>query len=154
MIEKTKTVKSAEWKETKDGTKQYLSAVLLDENGRGSTQAVFEPDLQKVIEEAYKASRSLLVGIEKEGQFWNIKTATLGEPVATPQTPRTEGKYSSKDDDILLAVAFKGAVELESNLVPEAQPNAKRVLLTTTELYMGLLLLRGRALDELRKEVK
>ena len=149
MIENTVTVKSAESKPTKDGKKYYLSVTLVAENGNERPYAIFDPHLQEVIQRAYKEGLSLLVGTEKEGQFWNVKTAMLpgdtAKPVVAPQvTPKPQSGRTEKDDDILLAVAFKGAVELEGNLVPGAEPNVKRVLLTTAEILAGLILLRPR----------
>ena len=143
MIERTVTVKSAEFKDTKDGKKQYLSAVLMDcLNGKTSTQAIFDPAMAKTIQEARDTASCLLIHMEKEGEFWNIKSAEIA---ATPQTSKEpKPSYSNKDDEILMAVAFKGAIELETHLVPGAEPNTARVLQTTTELYVGLLLLRGR----------
>lgn len=152
MIERTVTVKSAEFKDTKDGKRQYLSAVTIGESGKEYTRAFFDPTMQKTVQEALKANLSLVIQIEKEigsggKEFWNIKSAEIADatkPVVAPQVtpkPQYSGR-TEKDDDILLAVAFKGAVELEGNLVPGAEPNTKRVLLTTAELLAGLILLR------------
>lgn len=142
MIERTVTVKSAEFKDTKGGKRQYLSAVLVGDNGRENTQAILDPAIQKTIQEAYKSSALLLIRMEKEGQFWNIKSAEITTN-ATPQASKPSGSYN-KDDDILMAVAFKGAIELETHLVPGAEPNTARVLQTTSELLAGLLMMRPR----------
>ena len=146
MIERIVKVKSAETKDTKGGARQYLSAVLVDSNGKENTQSIFDPAIQKTVQEAYSAGASLLIRMEKEGNFWNIKDAMLDTtPREAPASKETKA-YSphNKDDDILMAVAFKGAVELETHLVPGAEPNTARVMQTTSELLAGLLLMRPR----------
>ena len=146
MIERTVTVKSAEFKDTSDGRRQYLSAVLVGEGGKESKQSVFDPHLQKVIQDALENNWPLIVKLEKEGNFWNIKEAEFStETKVSPDGERPrEIEPDKKADDIMLAVAFKGAIDLETHQVPEAEPNTKRVLKTTTILLAGLNLLRGK----------
>ena len=144
MIERTVIVKSAETKDTKDGKRQFLSAVLADDSGKENTQSIFDPAIRTMVQGAYNSGAPLLIHMEKEGNFWNIKDATLDiAPREAPASKETK-TYSphNKDDEILMAVAFKGAIELETHLVPGAEPNVTRVLRTTTELLTGLLLLR------------
>lgn len=142
MIERTVIVKSAETKDTKDGARQYLSAVLVDSNGKENTQSIFDPAIRTMVQGAYNSGSSLLIHMEKEGNFWNIKDATLDITPREAPTSKETKAYTNKDDGILMAVAFKGAIELETHLVPGAEPNTARVLQTTTELLAGLILLR------------
>jgi len=52
-------------------------------------------------------------------------------------------KPAKNDDDILLSVAFKGAVECEGDwYVPDGKAHNDRVLKNTSELFDGLILLR------------
>ena len=55
-------------------------------------------------------------------------------------TPRT---YPKNDDDIMLQVAFKGAIELETHHnPPEGKINTARVIQATSELFASLILMR------------
>ena len=72
--------------------------------------------------------------IAKNGKYY---TLVSGKP--------TEAKapYRKNDDDILLSVAFKGAIELERHhYVPEGTINTARVIQTTSEIFAGLVLMR------------
>jgi len=155
MIERTVTVKSAEFKDTKDGKRQYLSAITVGESGKEYTRAFFDPTMQKTVQEALKASLPLVIQIEKEmgsggKEFWNIKSAEIAtvaeesKPVVAPQaTSKPQSGRTEKDDDILLAVAFKGATECEGYwYVPDGKAHNDRVLKNTTEILTGLMLLR------------
>ena len=150
MIERTVTVKSIDWPDTKDGKKQYLKAVLVNDEGKENTQAIFDPDIQGTIQTAYEDDTQVDITLEKKGNFWNITSATPanGEPKPKPKAePKTTNGHTSKDDEILLAVAFKGAVELECHLVPGAEPNTARVIQTTSELLAGLMLMRPKRVE-------
>ena len=104
------------------------------------------PDQTRVIQDALENNWPLIVKLEKEGNFWNIKEAEFStETKVSPDGERPrEIEPDKKADDIMLAVAFKGAIDLETHQVPEAEPNTKRVLKTTTILLAGLNLLRGK----------
>jgi len=133
MIENIVTVKSATFLPTKDGKKQYLSAVMVGEGGKENKQSIFDPEMQRIVQEAHKNNLPLLVKLEKEGDFWNIKSAEITTKEATPSGT------VSKDDAILQAVAFKGAIELEKHhYVPEGKVDTDRVLRTTKALFDGL----------------
>ena len=105
MIENIVTVKSATFQATKDGKKQYLSAVLVGEKGRENTQAIFDPKIQQTVQEALKNSLPLKVKLEKEGTFWNIKEAeiTTEQPKKEERTQTSKqpyGKHSNKDSEV------------------------------------------------------
>jgi hypothetical protein len=127
MIERIVTVKSATFTETPDKKKQWLMAVLVEDDGTERKQAVFEPELQKIVQEAYKDKGKLSIKIEKEGNFWNLKEATL-----LPSTiPTSQNKPTpvDREDNILLSVAFKGATECEGYwFVPDGKPHHGRVI--------------------------
>jgi hypothetical protein len=96
MITREVTVKSADWLNTKDGSKEYLSAVLVDtENQKESKQSIFDPDLQKSIQWAFEKKLTLSVKLEKEGQFWNLKQVEIISP-PSPVSPSSETPQKSE----------------------------------------------------------
>ena len=130
---KTLTVKNIEWKPTKDGSKQYM-AVILTNGQKDSTKSIFDPEQQKVFQEAYYNNKTVNVEFEKNGQFWNVKSVEIVEG----ETPVSK-LQNTKKDEILLSVAFKGAVELENYwYVRDENPHNARVLQNTEQLYDGL----------------
>ena len=55
-------------------------------------------------------------------------------------------RYFKNDDDIMLQVALKAAVELEKHhFVPEGKINIPRIAQATNELFANLLLMRPKA---------
>jgi len=111
MIQKTVKVKSAETLPTKDGKKTYLSVTLTDGN-RDNKYSVFDPALQKTLQGAYKSGLSVNVGLEKEGNFWNVKSAeiTSADIVQTTQkeAPRQSKSYTADPQKI-------ESIELQNN---------------------------------------
>jgi len=133
MIENIVIVQSATFLPTKDGKKQYLAAVMVGESGKENKQSIFDPEMQKIVQEAHKNNLPLLVKLEKEGNYWNIKSAEITSKKAIPSGAM------SKEDAILQAVAFKGAIELEKHhFVPEGKVDTDRVLRSTRALFDGL----------------
>jgi len=60
-----------------------------------------------------------------------------------PGSPKRDFKPSKNDDDIMLQVAFKGAIELEKHhFVPEGKITTGRIMQATSEIYAALLLMR------------
>lgn len=144
MIERTVTIKSAQMMDAQGGKQQYLATILVSSEGRESKKAIFDPNMQKVIQQAYKENKALNIKLEKEGNFWNIKEAQVSDKIATVgQKEEKTWKPAKNDDDILLSVAFKGAIELERHhYVPEGKINTGRVIQTTSEIFAGLVLMR------------
>ena len=128
MIERTVTVKDLEWLPTKDGKKQYMSVALTD-GTKDSKQAVFDVAIQKTIQEAKDTDSSLLVKLEKEGNFWNIKAAaitaipkTFQEAKAAPKSePKTEWKGRT-EDGMDRRTALMQAVEMYKHVVAGQLP--------------------------------
>ena len=91
MIQNIVKIKSTTTLPTKDKKKTYLSVVWTD-GAKEYKKPIFDPALQKVFQEAEKSGESVNVGVEKEGDFWNVKTAEITtEAPKTEQKPRTEG---------------------------------------------------------------
>ena len=145
MIQKTVKVKSAETLPTKDQKKTYLSVTLTDGN-RDNKYSVFDPALQKTLQDANKSGESVSVGLEKEGNFWNIKSAeiSMGEDDHPPIPPKsTRTIYPKNDDDIMLQVALKAIVDLHKHhYVPAGKVDVGIVAQDTNELFASLIMMR------------
>lgn len=127
MIQRTVKVKEATTTPTKDGKKTYLSAVLSD-GTRESKYSIFDPNLQKILQEAHKSGESVNVGLEKEGNFWNVKTAVItSEEVVTEQketkpTWKPSGKSPEEQASIERQVDKKNAVEIYCHVTEQGTP--------------------------------
>lgn len=78
------------------------------------------------------------IQLSKNGQSYILKRKT-------EQATKSQSTWKpvKNDDDILLSVAFKGAIELERHhIVPEGKINTVRVIQTTSEIFAGLVLMR------------
>ena len=154
MIERTVTVKSTEWLDTKDGKKQYLSAVLQADSGKESKQSIFDPAIQKIVEQAEKDNAPLNIKLEKEGNFWNIKSAS--REMSAKENVERSRPYRN-EEAIMLQVAFKGAVECERYwYIPDGKQHNARIIQNTEELFVGLQDLlkdRGNSLIEEAKRL-
>ena len=123
MIERTVTVKEIVWIAAKGGKKQYMSVVLTD-GTRDNKQAVFDPSFQKILQEAKDTDSPLLIKLEKEGNFWNIKGAAITheEPKAAPKSePKPEWKGRT-EDGMDRRTALMQAVEVYNHVVAEQIP--------------------------------
>ena len=147
-MERTVRVKEIDWK---DGARGQYMSVVLDEGTQDRKYAIFDPNIQDTLTAARNDGLPVLIEVEKKGNFWNVTSAQLvhGEPKGKPKpdTGKATDGRTWKDDEILLAVAFKGAVELECHLVPGAEPNTARVIQTTSELLAGLMLMRPKRVE-------
>ena len=158
MIQGIVKVKSCETLPTKDGKKTYLSAVLTGEKG-DRKYSIFDAGLQKTIQEAHKQGASVKIGLEKEGNFWNLKTAEVTtEQVVSPSVEKTtisERSYRKDDNAIMLQVAFKGAVECEGYwYVPDGKAHTDRVTQNTEGLLIGLQEIMKKRFNPLVEEAK
>ena len=86
MITRQAQVISTEMVDTADGKRQYMKVVLRGNEGREGKQSVFDPAIQKVMTEAHRQGCWVENTLEKEGNFWNIKSSIL-----LPNTPEPEG---------------------------------------------------------------
>lgn len=138
MIERLVRVKSAEFVDGQKGP--YMKAQFeATDNKKSSTQAVFDGELQKIIQQAEREDKLLLVKLEKQGNFWNLKEAHISKEQAETATVSPSG-LSDRDKQILVGVAFKGATECEGYwYVPDGTPHNARVLQSTAWFYDGLL---------------
>jgi hypothetical protein len=85
-----------------------------------------------------------LIKPEKGRWYYKRKGTTTQENKPTEDKPKyTPKTYPKNDDDIMLQVAFKGAIELETHHnPPEGEINTARVIQATSELFAGLILMR------------
>ena len=148
MIERIVTVKSATFVETADKSKKYLSAVLVNEDGKENKQAVFDPDLQKIIQDACKEEYKLSVKLEKEGNFWNLKEAKVAT-VAELEEPKTEQRFyhdrhsQDAEDWTNIRTAVMQAVALETHhVVPEGKTNIARTMQDAQQIFASMLMMK------------
>ena len=157
MIQSIVKIKSTTTLPTKNKKKTYLSVTWVD-GEKEYKKPIFDPALQEVFQSAEKSGESVNVGVEKEGDFWNVKTAEItSEAVVTEQKEfRSTWKPSRNDETIMLQVAFKGAVECEGYwYVPDGQAQTARVIQNTEELFVGLQeILKSRTTNPVVEEAK
>lgn len=81
-IDRIAWVQSVEWCDGKNNTK-YPKYLIKGEDGKESPKAVFEPELQKVLNEALERHLACTIkldktdGYDKPSQYWNIKAVQL-----------------------------------------------------------------------------
>ena len=126
MIQRTVRVESIDWLDTKDGKKQYMSAVLTD-GEKESKQAIFDSAIQKAIQEARDTDSPLLIELEKKGNFWNVTSAVIMEAeVEAPKPkakPQTNGDWKGRTEDGMdRRTALMQAVELYKHSVEAGVP--------------------------------
>ena len=150
MIQRTVKVKEATTTPTKDGKKTYLSAVLSD-GSRENKYSIFDPALQMILQEAYKSGESVNVGLEKEGNFWNIKTAVItSEDVTEQKEPKSSGqryyhdRHSQDAEDWTnIRTAVMQAVALETHhIVPEGKVDVHRVMQDAAEIFADMCMMK------------
>lgn len=80
----------------------------------------------------------------QKGDWYYVRADGDSKGQYSPQARKPQSTKSTKnDDDIMLQVAFKGAVELEQHHnPPEGKINTARVIQATSELFAGLILMR------------
>lgn len=84
-ITKIVTVKSTEQKESTKGN-PYLSVVMTDEKGRGSTYTIFDQSQWEI----YKVGKALEIKIEKQGNYWNIiEVSGVADKLPPAQKPKS-----------------------------------------------------------------
>ena len=135
MIERTLWVKEIEWrKDKKDRDYAYITLLSVEEatNEQKETHKAEYPGLiLDVLKEAHEKSLAVAAELEKEGNFWNIKSAVLMKDAIkkVEQPPAVEIGYEgaknvpsvvsqakpspvpSKDVQIARAVALKASIE-------------------------------------------
>ena len=150
MIQRTIKVKEATTTPTKDGKKTYLSAILSD-GTRESKYSIFDPNLQKILQDAHKSGESVNVGLEKEGNFWNIKTAVVtSEEVTEQKEPKSSGqryyhdRHSQDAEDWTnIRTAVMQAVVLHTHhIVPEGKVNVKSVMQSASEIFADMCMIK------------
>jgi len=148
MIQGIVKVKSCETLPTKDGKKTYLSAVLTGEKG-DRKYSVFDPALQKTIQEAHKQGASLKIGLEKEGNFWNLKTAEITAEQPPSVEPKSNGKFyhdrhsQDAEDWTNIRTALMQAVELETHHYPPAgKVDTGRTMQIASEIFASMIMMK------------
>jgi len=147
MIQNIVKVKSTTTLQGKKGP--YLSVVWTDGN-KDFKKNIFEPDFQKVFQQAEKSGESVNVGVEKEGDFWNVKTAVITSEEVTQSAPATTGsspkksygKSQDEEDWTNIRTAVMQAVALETHLVPGAKADVKGVMQNATEIFADMCMMK------------
>jgi len=156
MIQNIVKVKSTTTLQGKKGP--YLSVVWTD-GDKEFKKNVFEPAYQKVFQQAEKSGESVKVGVEKEGDFWNIKAAEItSEEVSQKATvsPSGEKARSSEtgqryyhdrhsadaEDWTNIRTAVMQAVALETHLVPGAKADVKGVMQNAAEIFADMCMMK------------
>ncbi len=85
------------------------------------------------------------IKLHQSGNYYmpNKGQSSQGASKPAPK-PWAKSNWTPKnDDDIMLQVAFKGAIELETHhIVPEGKIDTGRILQATNEMFAGLLMMR------------
>ena len=148
MINKTVQVKSATTEQGK-GNKTYLSVVLTD-GKRENKYAIFDPALQTTLQNAYKSGENVNVGLEKEGNFWNVKSAeitseniqtTEREPVKQTKTWKP-AKDQDAEDWTNIRTAVMQATLLRTHLVPGAKTEVGAMMQDAAEIFAGMCVMK------------
>ena len=147
MIQKTVKVKEATTTPTKDGKKTYLSVVLSD-GTRDNKYSVFDSALQKTLQDAHKSGESVSVGLEKEGNFWNVKTAEITtEEVKTEPQPTGQRYYHDRhsqdaEDWTNIRTAVMQAVALHTHQPPQGNVDVKSVMQNASEIFADMCMMK------------
>ena len=155
MITRTVKVTKAETLPTKDGKKTYLSVVLSDGN-RDNKYSIFDPALQKTLQDAHKSGESVSVGLEKEGNFWNIKSAEVTtEEVQATTEPKSSGqrfyhdRHSQDAEDWTnIRTSVMQAVQLETHQVPTGKIDVGRVMQNANEVFASMIIMKPKREDK------
>ena len=148
MIENIVKVKSTTT--IQGGKGPYLSVVWTDGN-KDFKKNVFDPAFQKVFQQAEKSGESVKVGVEKEGNFWNVKLAEItSEEVVPPSSttdnkPKQRGSYGKSQDEedwTNIRTAVMQATALATHLVPGAKTDVKSMMQDAAEIFAGMGMLK------------
>ena len=151
MIQNIVKVKSTTSLPTKDKKKTYLS-VVWEDGGKEYKKPIFDPALQKVFQEAEKSGEFVNVGVDKEGDFWNVKTAEItsahvSQTAPVPETRNTGtrksyGKSQDEEDWTNIRTAVMQATAMRTHLVPEAKTDIKSMMQDAAEIFAGMGMLK------------
>jgi hypothetical protein len=117
----------------------------------GEERTLFTPSKPLFTEGSDIPVESLEVKTSKKGkEYFVIPDKPKSEPakpeIGVPPHKDSGGfqRYQKDDDAIMLQVAFKGVVELDTHhIVPEGKVNCERVLENTFHIYAGLQLIKA-----------
>ena len=146
MIHNIVKVKSTKSIKGKKGT--YLSVTWQD-GDKEFTKNVFEPAHQKVFKQAEESGESVDVAMEKEGDFWNVKSAEItGEEVK--EQPKTNGqrfyhdRHSQDAEDWTnIRTAVMTAKDLDMHhIVSEGKVDVHRVTQNAAEIFAGMCMMK------------
>ena len=151
MIQNIVKVKSTTTIQGKKGP--YLSVVWTDGN-KEFKKNIFEPAFQKVFQQAEKSGESVKVGVEKEGDFWNVKSAEITSEEVKPQATayakeapksasyKSYGKSQDEEDWTNIRTAVMQATALETHLVPGAKADVKGVMQNAAEIFADMCMMK------------
>ena len=130
------------------GKGPYLSVVWTDGN-KEFKKNVFDPAFQKVFQQAEKSGESVNVGVEKEGNFWNVKSAEITseevKATSTDSKPKQRGSYGKSQDEedwTNIRTAVMQATALATHLVPGAKTNVKSMMQDASEIFADMNMMK------------
>ena len=130
---------------TADGKKTYLS-VTWKHGGKEFKKPIFDPALQKVFQQAEKSGESVNVGVEKEGNYWNVKSAEITSEEVTQAEPKTiggskksYGKSQDEEDWTNIRTAVMQAVAARP---AQDKPNIKGIMNDANEMFADMCVMK------------
>ena len=148
MIESIVKVKSTTTLQGKKGS--YLSVVWTDGN-KEFKKNVFDPSHQKVFQQAEKSGESVKVGVEKEGNFFNVKSAEI---TSETTESKSNGRYyhdrhsQDAEDWTNIRTAVMQSVQLETHhIAPEGKIDIGRVMQNANEIFASMIMMKPKRED-------
>ena len=154
MIHNIVQVKSIKSIKGKKGT---YSSVTWQDGDKEFTKNVFEPAHQKIFKQALESGESVDVAMEKENDYWNVKSAeitsadvgqtTEREPVKQIKTWKP-AKDQDAEDWTNIRTAVMQSVALETHhIVPAGEVDIKRVMQNANEIFADMCAMKPKRKD-------
>ena len=139
------------------GKKGTYSSVTWQDGDKEFTKNVFEPAHQKIFKQALESGESVDVAMEKENDYWNVKSAeitsvdvgqtTEREPVKQIKTWKP-AKDQDAEDWTNIRTAVMQSVALETHhIVPAGEVDIKRVMQNANEIFADMCAMKPKRKD-------
>jgi len=139
------------------GKKGTYSSVTWQDGDKEFTKNVFEPAHQKIFKQALESGESVDVAMEKENDYWNVKSAeitsadvgqtTEREPVKQIKTWKP-AKDQDAEDWTNIRTAVMQSVALETHhIVPAGEVDIKRVMQNASEIFADMCAMKPKGKD-------
>ena len=139
------------------GKKGTYSSVTWQDGDKEFTKNVFEPAHQKIFKQALESGESVDVAMEKENDYWNVKSAeitsadvgqtTEREPVKQIKTWKP-AKDQDAEDWTSIRTAVMQSVALETHhIVPAGEVDIKRVMQNANEIFADMCAMKPKRKD-------